>query len=167
MTTTNNSPFENNASSKNSSEHLEMSGLESVAILALACNVMQVISFSHEAISTCRRLYDRSNDDGLSTMADNLDATSSSLRNYLRDLPQPTPGDEASLVELAQKSSGAAQRVRVEVEKCKIADRNKIGIKAVALTLKGVWNRRELEKAERDLVRCEEALGTGILVRLW
>lgn len=143
-----------------------MSGLEAVAILGLACNVMQVISFSHEAISNWRRIYDGSNDDGMASTASSLNDSSSSLQNFLVRL-QPATADEISLIELARKCSEASERVRAVVEKYKVTGKKGKRFRSVLLTAKKTWNKGKLDKVESDLNGCKDALETRILVRLW
>ncbi|CAG8958253.1 hypothetical protein HYFRA_00000607 [Hymenoscyphus fraxineus] len=142
-----------------------MTGLESFAALGIACNVMQVISFGHEIISTCKQIYlDGSSDDGLSSIANNLDDASSTLRKSLRNLPQSATEDETKLIQMAKECSEASAKVQAVVNKYSSKKGGKL--EAVKLGVQKIWNKRDLEKAEKVLKECQAAMENRILVRI-
>jgi len=146
-----------------------MSGLETLAIFGLACNVMQAISFGHETISTCKRIYKNgSPDHSLAETTTQMRGASTALQKSLHEHPRPLTEDEAELVKLARDCFDVSSILSNEV--AKISDmqpaKGKI-LSAVGQTAKRIWKKSKIDRLEKDLNRFQLILETRLLVRLW
>ncbi|KAJ0305294.1 hypothetical protein COL5a_008918 [Colletotrichum fioriniae] len=155
-----------------------MSGLEGIAGLSLACNVMQLISFGHEAISMCRRVYESgSPEPGLSEHAESLKAVCDGLEKSLgkRPMPAPAPAPAAAavraptmekrLLDLAAKCIKNARDLEEEMKFLSPSQPGKMG--ALVAAPKILWRKRRLERLKGNLDDAQRLMDTSILERLF
>ncbi|KAK1723021.1 uncharacterized protein BDZ83DRAFT_627517 [Colletotrichum acutatum] len=156
-----------------------MSGLEGIAGLSLACNVMQLIRFGHEAISMCRRVYESgSPEPSLSEHAESLKAVCDSLEKSLDKRPilaaaaaaAPTaatiraPTMEKRILELTAKCIKNARDLEEEMKFLSPNPSGKLG--ALVAAPKILWRKRRLERLKGDLDDAQRLIDTSILERL-
>ncbi|KAI3549389.1 hypothetical protein CSPX01_02497 [Colletotrichum filicis] len=155
-----------------------MSGLEGIAGLSLACNVMQLISFGHEAISMCRRIHESgSPEPGLSEHAESLKGVCGELENSLGKRPTPVATAaptaaatratkmEKRLLDLAAKCVKNAQDLEKEMKLVSPSQPGKLG--ALVAAPKILWRKKRLERLKRDLDDAQKVMDTSILERLF
>ncbi|KAK1533011.1 uncharacterized protein CCOS01_04994 [Colletotrichum costaricense] len=155
-----------------------MSGLEGIAGLSLACNVMQLISFGHEAISICRRIHESgSPEPGLSEHAENLKAVCDGLETSLGKRPTPVataaptaaatraPTMEKRLLDLAAKCVKNARDLEEEMKFLSPSQPGKL--RALVAAPKILWRKRRLERLKGNLDDAQKVMDTSILERLF
>ncbi|KAK1507571.1 hypothetical protein CTAM01_02683 [Colletotrichum tamarilloi] len=155
-----------------------MSGLEGIAGLSLACNVMQLISFGHEAISMCRRVYESgSPEPGLSEHAESLKAVCDGLEKSLGKRPTPVataaptaaatraPTMEKRLLDLAAKCVKNARDLEEEMKFLSPSQPGKL--RALVAAPKILWRKRRLERLKGNLDDAQKVMDTSILERLF
>ncbi|KAI3559556.1 hypothetical protein CABS02_00531 [Colletotrichum abscissum] len=155
-----------------------MSGLEGIAGLSLACNVMQLISFGHEAISICRRIHESgSPEPGLSEHAESLKAVCDGLENSLGKRPTPVataaptaaatraPTMEKRLLDLAAKCIKNARDLEEEMKFLSPSQPGKL--RALVAAPKILWRKRRLERLKGNLDDAQKVMDTSILERLF
>ncbi|KAK0373283.1 hypothetical protein CLIM01_09364 [Colletotrichum limetticola] len=153
-----------------------MSGLEGIAGLSLACNVMQLISFGHEAISMCRRVYESgSPEPDLSEYAESLKAVCDGLEKSLGKRPTPVPAAAAAftrapamekrLLDLAAKCVKNARDLEEEIKFLSPSQPGKLG--ALVAAPKILWRKRRLERLKGNLDDAQKVMDTSILERLF
>lgn len=93
-----------------------MSGLEALAVLGVACNVMQIISFAGECFSVCKRICETGNpepsliDDGR-----RLTELCINLKRSLAQSSEPLTDHDKALVAIADECITAAQDLQTEI----------------------------------------------------
>ncbi|KAG7044043.1 NACHT domain-containing protein [Colletotrichum scovillei] len=155
-----------------------MAGLEGIAGLSLACNVMQLISFGHEAISMCRRIHESgSPEPGLSEHAESLKAVCDGLEKSLGKRPTPVattaptsaatraPTMEKRLLELAAKCVKNARDLQEEMKFLSPSQPGKLG--ALVAAPKILWRKRRLERLKGNLDDAQRLMDTSVLERLF
>jgi hypothetical protein len=146
-----------------------MSGMEPLAALGLASNVMQMISFGHEVATTYSQLK-RSGmpDPNLSSNTEKLVELITRLETSLTQ----TSGKEASAEEkrlesLATKCLEAGKSLNTELERLAIDTKKPRRRDIVGRAVQSIWRRGKIDDLERDLKRCAETLSLGLLMRIW
>ncbi|OHE91648.1 hypothetical protein CORC01_13038 [Colletotrichum orchidophilum] len=148
-----------------------MSGLEGIAVLSLACNVMQLISFGHEAVSMCRRIYESgSPEPGLDDYAKGLKAVCDDLEKSLGKKPTPaptvkTPLSEKRLLDFATKCVKHAKDLEEEMKYLSPSQPGTFG--ALAVAPKVMWRKKRLERLRLNLADAQKLMDTSILERLF
>ncbi|KAK1708297.1 hypothetical protein BDP67DRAFT_599630 [Colletotrichum lupini] len=158
-----------------------MSGLEGIAGLSLACNVMQLISFGHEAISICRRIHESgSPEPGLSEHAENLKAICDGLEKSLgkrsASVTAVTPAAAAAaatkaptmderLLSLAAKCIKDARDLEAVIGSLSPSQPGKL--RALGAVLKILWQKGKLERLKGSLDDAQRRMNTSILERLF
>ncbi|KAF3016413.1 hypothetical protein E8E14_002767 [Neopestalotiopsis sp. 37M] len=143
-----------------------MSGLEPLAALSLACNVLQLVEVGHQTITLIKIVYQgKLIDDALDQKAAILGGISDEVKTYKR--PAQCPKHEQQLLAAADRCSIAARDLREEIQF--LVGNAKKG--SLASTLKVVaktnWRRRRLERLKENLDSTEKLLHTGLLTRIW
>src|SRR6185369_14257336 len=95
-----------------------MSGLEPIAALGLACNVMQLISFGRETVSTCQAIFRTgSPNPGLDRFAKDLNKALLGVETALPSGPRASLGEaDKALLDLADGCRRAATQLLAEVQ---------------------------------------------------
>jgi hypothetical protein len=149
-----------------------MSGLESLAVFSIACNVMQVISFAQDTTLRLKGIYR----DGCAD-PDQLKATSQmrdavgSLKDALKS-GQPHTKEQAKLFEVANSCSEVAEKLTSKLEEYTNTSTASTGVakkmgKTVILGLKRSWNEHRIEELEKDLKRFQDSMETILLIQMW
>jgi len=144
-----------------------MSGLEPLAVLGLACNVLQLIETVGKTVSTCKSIFQTgTTDPSLSSFTAHLTTAFDQLNRSLTAAPRPNNPDEAALLEVARDCSTAALNLKTEV--AKISDEASKGkySSAISGALKVMVRRGKIEKLEKSLAAHQKALETHLLVRI-
>jgi hypothetical protein len=138
--------------------------LDPLTCLSIACNVMQIISFSLEVTAITDRIKkDGTADPELREHAGNLSQSSQSLEQYLtkchiKQLPQ----NQAELRAIATKCLQTSKQIQAKMDKIDSArDLPLIG------GLKLMWKKSEFEKLEQNMRKYQETMQTHILVHVW
>lgn len=126
--------------------------MESVAALSLACNIMQLISFSHGAISMCKQVYTSGSpfgNTGLDETAQTLAEQSVYLAGELRGQPPPLSNPDKLLANIADKCASAVRDLREEV--MFLTQSQKDLRAAIAAVAKTAWRKRRLQRLEKSM----------------
>jgi len=146
-----------------------MSGLEALAALGLACNVMQIIDFTHETISLCKKVYNGlSPDPNLATSVSQLDAFLKELDARLKNTPDILDPSQKALVAVAKSTATVVNDIRVEADKIfgnVNASKGNV-IAAVAKTTKYVLSRRKIERLEKKVFDNRQILEVRFLLSI-
>lgn len=143
-----------------------MSGLEPLAALSLAYNVVQLVQAGLETINLIKTVYRRGTADvTLNQTAAILGSLSDEIKTCKR--PAKCPKYEQQLLIAAEKCSTAARDLREEIQ---FLVRNaKHG--SLASTLKEVaktnWRRRRLERLKESLDSTGKLMQTTLLTQIW
>ncbi|KAK1753298.1 hypothetical protein QBC47DRAFT_55117 [Echria macrotheca] len=145
-----------------------MSGLEPLAALGLACNVIQLIESAGKTVSICKSIFQTGSlDPSLGRSTAHLTTAFDQLNQSLTAAPGPKNPDEAALLEVARDCSAAALNLKTEV--AKISDEASKGKYSSAIrgALKTMVRKSKIEKLEKSLAAHQKALETHLLVRIY
>ncbi|PHH63862.1 hypothetical protein CDD81_5419 [Ophiocordyceps australis] len=142
-----------------------MSGLEA---LGVACNVMQLLSFTREVFTTCRNIYKNG------TINADLDDTAECLEflsGQVYDSSQKAnlqTDDEIELSKVAKKCNIVARSLEEELRYLtKRRDASGHFLKAVFLGLQYSWRSGRLERLQKSLSSCQIALESRLIANIW
>jgi hypothetical protein len=138
--------------------------LDPLTCMSIACNVMQIISFSHEIISIVKRIKkDGTADPELREHAANLSKSSDGLEEYLKSCDlKHLPKNQDDLCEIASRCLETSKKIQSKMDKI---DSSRGGLVWRALKLK--WRKGDFEKLEIDMRKYQDTMQTHILVHLW
>ncbi|KAL0933333.1 uncharacterized protein CTRU02_212296 [Colletotrichum truncatum] len=145
-----------------------MSGLEGIAGLGLACNIMQLISFSHETVVICRRIHENGTPEpDLAEQAKSLKDLSDDLERSLKGKASASSGAPADkrVLDLARKCIRHAKDLNEEIVYLTPSHPGKVA--ALVATPKAIWRKRRLERLKTNLADAQKLIETSILVRLF
>jgi len=141
-----------------------MSGLEPLAALGLACNVMQLIDFARETTSICKAVYETGTPDpGLVSTIGHMTGAFENLSNSLDSARGSADPDERALLEVARDCQAVAKKLKAKVNKI---SKNTSGGKyfsAIIVASKANYRKRDIEKLEKSLTDHQRALETRLL----
>ncbi|RSM10903.1 hypothetical protein CDV31_007031 [Fusarium ambrosium] len=145
-----------------------MSGMEPLAALGLACNIMQLLSFGGEAISLCRKVYktgeiDPSLKDYSSQTAKICESLSDNLTQRQLDLGP----DASSLQQRAIICKAAADKLNHELELLTPTKGASGWRRGLTAPIKAMRRKRHLSELEKDLNNLKSGLDTQLLVRIF
>ena len=143
-----------------------MSGLESLAVFGIACNVMQTITFARDAITTFNQIRDGGSVDA------QLHKAMSETRNISTELStsiQDGSHEDAELIKVAKECAAAAQKLINELEKLVLGVQKgpRKTVQAFGLSLKQLWKKNDIEKLEKELNRIHKIMDARIMIRTW
>lgn len=143
-----------------------MSGLEPVAALGLACNVLQLVEVGHRTINLIKTVYHSGSPD------DTLDENAAILENILDELkickpPAQCPKHEQQLLDAADRCSTAARDLREEIQFLVGNARQGSLASTLKIVAKTNWRRHRLERLKKILDCTEKLMQTGLLARIW
>jgi hypothetical protein len=171
-----------------------MSGLE---VFGIVCNVIQVVSFSHKIISTCKQIYHDGAavaDHSLAEVVVQMRSASKALQQFIeydrihcfclisrsrkadlfhanvevRKDPKPLTKDQSDLIDFTKACINASQKLSIEVDKITAQGNQGRGrFQSIKLTFKRTWKKSKIEGLEKDLNRLQGALETQYLKRFW
>lgn len=138
--------------------------VDPLTCLGIACNVMQVISFSHEIYSVVKRIKeDGSVDEELRQHADHISESSQGLENYLdRVANQQLPRNQTNLKDVASKCLKTSKKIQAKLDQI---DNTRGG--SVSRAIKLSWTKSSLARLEKDMQHYQDAMQSQILVHLW
>jgi hypothetical protein len=142
-----------------------MSGLEPLAALGLACNILQLIETASKTASTCKSIFQTgAPDPSLGRTTAHLTTAFDQLNQALTAAPGPKNSDWAALLEVARDCSTTALNLKTEV--AKISDEAPKGkySSAISGALKAMVRKGKIEKLEKSLAAHQKALETHLLV---
>jgi len=142
--------------------------MEALAVLGLACNVMQILSAANETYSLSKRLLETG--DAYPSLGENattLKALSKSLQESLATISQPHTEAEHQLLRLAKSCHTSAQELSCELDKLAgSAIRGKLR-ESIKTAVKLRLRKGRLERLEKDLRAYQTTLESGLLLRIW
>ncbi|KAJ0115588.1 hypothetical protein J7T55_010411 [Diaporthe amygdali] len=142
-----------------------MSGLEPLAALGLACNILQIVELGQKTIACIKDVYQgRTPDEELKNNAVGLESLANEIKKH------SGPGKkklEEILVQSAASCSKAARELREEMHF--LFDNAKRGSLASALkvTAKVAWRKRRLDRLQGNLDTEEKRMQNRLLAQIW
>lgn len=142
-----------------------MSGLEPIAALSVACNILQIVGVGLETVRVARKVYqDGELDPALVENAKILDNLSKSVRSI-------KPGasttrlktQEKQLLDLADRCERAARDLQEEVNFLNGPPTKAKLVATLKIATKTTWRKRRLDKLDQKLNDAEQRLKTGLL----
>ncbi|KAI6336429.1 hypothetical protein MCOR23_008686 [Pyricularia oryzae] len=142
-----------------------MSGLEPIAALGLACNILQVVGIGRETVRLARKVYqDGELDPALGENAELLRKISDAIRTTAT----AAAARDKQLLNLADKCHGAARDLDEEVKFLHGVPGGKAKLMvALKVAAKTTWRKRRLDNLDRKLKETEAHLQTGLLARIF
>ncbi|UNI23438.1 hypothetical protein JDV02_009255 [Purpureocillium takamizusanense] len=142
--------------------------MEALVAFGLACNVMQVINFAHEAVKVGKTIYETG------SLDPDLAATTGSLTNSFEDLktalekaPKPLSKDDRELLDIAQTSLDTATALKAELDKiAELLPEGKAAAAFRAWLRAALGGKRRVEKLDKFMRSHQAVLETRLLVRL-
>jgi hypothetical protein len=144
-----------------------MSGLEPLAALGLACNVMQVIHFASETASLTKAMFSTGTPNpSLAYTTASLEKAYDDLERSLRTASTPGNQDEQELLEVARSTAAVVSDMTAEMDRVSNgAAKEKYLISAFG-AMKSRLRRANIEKLESSLAAHQKVLETQILIRI-
>ena len=145
-----------------------MSGLEALAALGIACNIMQVVSFSLETLSLCKAMYKTGSPaPSLVQNASHLEDLGKGLRASLDSAPKPLTKDQQKLHEIARGCSEAVAELKTEVARI-TGDPCRRGVLASVTTgFKARIRKSRIDRLEKTVQGFKGSFDTGLLLQIW
>lgn len=148
-----------------------MSGLEGIAVLGLACNVLQVINVAQDSISTLRNVIKSSNPDPT------LVESSTHLRSKAQDIKEqfscksrPMTQADRDLVEVAGGCIKASEDLLAMIEEVSVPKGQRpLPRQAASRAIKATFFKGKIQSLERDLLRwqrSERTMDTYLLAQI-
>ncbi|KAK4148860.1 hypothetical protein C8A00DRAFT_38552 [Chaetomidium leptoderma] len=140
-----------------------LTGLEA---FSMACNIMQVISFTGEVISTFQAIrHGQSPDVSIAVTAKQMPEAFEALSQSLEQGQKPLNKDDAEMADLAAQCLAAAAALKVELDK--IWDSTKGSYRAALTgTVKKMFNQRKIDELEKLLRALREIMEQRLLHRI-
>lgn len=142
-----------------------MSGLEPLAALGLACNILQLVELGQKTITCIKSVYQgQSPDEDLKENAAALERLTDEVRKNSR------PGRKKSeevLLQSATKCATAARDLQEEVRFLLGNARRGNLVSAIKVTSTVAWRKRRLDRLKRNLDMEENRMQTSLLAQLW
>ncbi len=140
-------------------------GLEA---FSLACNIMQVISFARELISTSKAIYrGQSPDATVAITAKGMSEAFEALTQSLDQTPKPVNKEDKELADVATKCQDAAAALQAEVNKTSSRRAEGSRTAAISGTVRWILKRGKIESLEKVLRAQLEVMEQGLLHRIW
>lgn len=143
-----------------------MSGLEPLAVLGLACNVLQLVEVGKHTINLIKTVYQSASPDH--TLEENaaiLENATEEIRKCER--PAKCPKHEQQLLVAADRCSAAARDLRQEIKFLVGCMRQGSLASTLKVVAKTNWCRRRFERLKESLDRTEKLMQTSLLTRVW
>ncbi|KAI1843949.1 hypothetical protein JX266_009815 [Neoarthrinium moseri] len=143
--------------------------MEPLSALGIACNLMQVISFTGEIINLCKQVYERgSQAPSLEGNAKALSSVITSLHDSLTSPESRSPYNEATreLQDLARKCLDATSRLSAELDKIGASRSQGHFGKTIVSVCKHLAKSGNLRNLEKEIHDYQKVLESGLLVRL-
>ena len=146
-----------------------MSGMEPLAALGLASNVLQMISFCHESARLYNSLKEKgAADPGLDGNTKKMVDVTTNLRISMNQAAkQPMTSDQKALYNMATAVLDTGTTLSNELKKLQVDLINSSKWESLRKLFKSMRNRDKISRLEKDMKRCSETLSMGLLVRIW
>lgn len=147
------------------SKDAQMSGLEPLAALGLACNILQIVELGQKTTACIKDVYQgRIPDEELKKNAVALESLANDIRKPSRSGKKTF---EEILLQSAASCSIAARELREEVHF--LFDNPKRGSLGSALKVmaKVAWRKHRLERLKEKLDKEEKRMKTSLLAQIW
>ena len=144
-----------------------MTGMDAIAAFSLACNVIQVVQFSMDVVSTCRELYR----EGSLSKYDHLEYMTNHLIGLRNALDSTTVQgnqnigqcQDQALLDLSEKCSTTAKELSGELQRLKInGPHNKRQV--IRKSAKSLWRKNSIERIQTRLDEYRKILDSHILL---
>lgn len=143
-----------------------MSGLEGIAALSLAANILEIISFGSKAVKLCKTVYSgesfskdlKQNAEFLKDIASQIQAVNTPISTSRNDKP---------LIEVSMKCQKTANDL---VDELKFLDghiRKGSLVATLKVAAKTTWRKRRLDKLGKDLQHIQGQMDSVLITRLW
>ena len=147
------------------------SPMDPITGIGLAASVIQLLTFSIDAVKTYREVYQK----GSVSDYSNLDYTTNHLADLTNSLQQSLQSsstgsraltrEEKDLAELARRCEDCAKTLQKELDKLQTQS-DASTLKAVRLTARAVWKKSTIDKINEQLKAYQSTLETSLLSRL-
>ncbi|KAF5536299.1 NACHT domain-containing protein [Fusarium mexicanum] len=145
-----------------------MSGLEPLAALGLVCNVLQLVEVGLKTATLCKNVYRTGDPDpDLNIYAQSLAATASSLTRSLEVSQQPLNIEDARLLTLARNCRDAEAEWRKKTPARFLSQHQPRKRDRLGAVFRGIINKPEIDRLERQLQKAKESLETDLLVDIF
>ncbi|KAM7216397.1 hypothetical protein V8F06_008217 [Rhypophila decipiens] len=140
-----------------------MSGMEALAVFGLVCNVMQVIHFSSQTVSLCKKAFRTgSPDPDLGRLVDDSAQVYQDLVNSLQSTG-PLTVDDARVLQLAEKTRLAALDIQNEARRIISSSTAGDLLGSIVGGIKAKLRENKLDKMEKRLMTYQRLLESGSL----
>lgn len=144
-----------------------MSGLEALAILGVACNVMQIISFAGEFVAVCKRICETGNPEpNLCDHGKRLTELSTGLKQTMAQSLEPLTDHDKAVVAIADECISAAQALQTEIISLSAQQEPRDIKRAVWLAMKSRLRKNKVQRLERTLDGVRKSMESYLLVRI-
>jgi hypothetical protein len=145
-----------------------MSGLEPLAVFGLACNVLTVISFTHETASLCKKAFETGTaDPDLVKTAEGFVKLFADLEASLKSAPESSTDNERELLDVAKESLSVGRELKTEVDKItRDSGKGKLGA-SLTMAIMAKLKTKKIEKLEKTVQDHQRVLETRLLMRVW
>lgn len=143
-----------------------MSGLEPVAALSLACNILQLVELGRKTISCIKAAYrGQTPYEGLKSNATELET----LTNEMKKNRHTTEGGEYDKIlrQSVDRCSTAASKLQKELDLVFRSVKPGSFVAAVKVTFAVLGRQPRLDKIKQNLDMEENQLRTRLLVKIW
>ena len=142
-----------------------LTGLEA---LGLACNIMQVISFTGELIKTFKAIHrGQSPDVAAAATATQMSGVFERLSQSLAKAPQPLNKDEMEVAVIGAQCLDAATELKLELDKIWDGSTKGSFRAAMAGAARKMLNQHNIEDLEKLLRAHQDAIQQLLLQRIW
>lgn len=144
--------------------------MEALAALGIACNLMQVISFTGETITLCKHTYKRgSADPTLEGNAKTLHVLMQTLEKSLHESTAQATPDPATieLQILARKCLDAVSSLSTQLNKIGTSGSQGSVSRTIVAVSKHLWKSGDLRRLQEEIDWYQKILESGLLVKIW
>ena len=145
--------------------------MDPITGVGLAASVIQLLTFSIDAVKTCQELYQKgsvSDHSNLDYTTVHLASLTNSLQLSLKNSGTPSrvlTGEETDLVNLARKCEECANKLQRELDHLKTQPGTST-LKAARLAARAIWKKNTIDKINQQLQAYKSTLETSLLSRL-
>jgi hypothetical protein len=142
--------------------------MEPLTALAVACNVMELISFGLEVATTARKIHRTGSiSSELSDGSAHLSQLSSVLLTSIKCSATPVTAAQKQLQEIALRCHGASLELWDEIRKLCPPDGEHSLVRAVQASLKTVTRKNRIKALEDSMRHWQAVMDSGLLLRVW
>ena len=149
--------------------------MDPLTALGIACNVMQILSFSHEIFTLARRIaHDGSPDASLADKSAHLSDLSEDLQGSLKKQQETKhlTKQQQCLQKVAKKCLGSAKDLAEELDNIKwkpgpSGSNSKAQRRLLSQTWKAWWGKSKIDNLEKEMTQAEQAMQSTMLSELW